>query len=60
MGFCACEVGRTALGFAGGRVWLQFEDEDLKGKGLKATVQVARELMMGRGGGEETLMRVAF
>lgn len=60
MGFCACEVGRTALGFAGGRVWLQFEDEGLKAKALKATVQVARELMVGKGEGEETLMKAAF
>ena len=28
VGFAMCEVARTALGFAGDRVWLKFDDAD--------------------------------
>jgi 5-methylthioribose kinase len=48
LGFAACEVGRTALGFAGGRVWLQFEDPELKQRALKKTVEMALSLMNNR------------
>lgn len=60
IGFCACEVGRTALGFAGGRLWMQFDDAELKGKALKATVGCAKTLMVERGKGEEVLFGVGF
>ena len=56
LGFCACEVARTALGFAGGRLWLQFEDEELKKKALRGTVEVAKGLMLGRARGLDALM----
>ena len=57
LGFCACEVARTALGFAGGRLWLQFKDAGVKERALKATVEVARGLMNERGKGVEALMQ---
>ena len=56
LGFCACEVGRTALGFAGGRLWLQFDDADLKTRALAATVQCAKTLMVERERGEEVVL----
>ncbi|GMH94726.1 hypothetical protein TrVE_jg11054 [Triparma verrucosa] len=51
IGFCSCEVARTALGFAGGRLWLQFDDAELKEKALAATVLYARKLMNERENG---------
>ncbi|GMH82608.1 hypothetical protein TL16_g09315 [Triparma laevis f. inornata] len=55
IGFCSCEVARTALGFAGGRLWLQFDDAELKEMALAATVLCARKLMNERENGMAAL-----
>lgn len=48
VGFTIMEVCRTALEFAGGRKWLQFEDPDLKLRARKAALQVVDNCMIGR------------
>lgn len=48
VGFTMMEVCRTALEFAGGRKWLQFEDADVKLKARKAALTVVDKCMIGR------------
>jgi len=48
VGFTVAEVCRTALEFAGGRKWLQFEDADVKSKAKKAALKVVDSCMIAR------------
>ena len=48
VGFTVAEVCRTALQFAGGRVWLQFEDERVKRAAIKAALKIVSKCMVGR------------
>lgn len=48
VGFTVAEVCRTALEFAGGRKWLQFEDPLTKAAAKKAALQVVGACMVGR------------
>ena len=48
VGFTVQEVCRTALEFAGGRKWLQFEDPDTKMGARKAALQVVDKCMIAR------------
>jgi len=48
VGFTVAEICRTALEFAGGRKWLQFEDADTKAASKKAALQVVGNCMIGR------------
>lgn len=48
VGFTVAEVCRTALGFAGGRLWLQFEDETVKKAATKAALGIVGKCMVGR------------
>jgi 5-methylthioribose kinase len=48
VGFTVAEVCRTALAFAGGRKWLQFEDADTKAAAQKAALQVVDKCMTAR------------
>jgi 5-methylthioribose kinase len=58
VGFTVAEVCRTALEFAGGRKWLQFEDPDTKAAAKKAALQVVDKCMIGRHtGGMELLLQ---
>ena len=57
LGFAACEVARTALGFAGVRSWLNFEEEKKKKRALDKAVRVAKLMMEERGEGVETLKK---
>mmetsp|Transcript_29198 Transcript_29198/g.38170 ORF Transcript_29198/g.38170 Transcript_29198/m.38170 type:complete len:271 (-) Transcript_29198:383-1195(-) len=51
VGFTVAEVCRTALGFAGGRLWLQFEDETVKKESIKAALKIVETCMTGRHNG---------
>jgi 5-methylthioribose kinase len=51
VGFTVAEVCRTALGFAGGRLWLQFDDASTKAAACKAAMQVVGACMIGRHSG---------
>lgn len=56
VGFTVAEICRTALEFAGGRKWLQFEDADTKAAAKKAALQVVGNCMIARHkGGMELL-----
>jgi S-methyl-5-thioribose kinase len=58
VGFTVAEICRTALEFAGGRKWLQFEDADTKAAAKKAALQVVDKCMIGRHkGGMELLFQ---
>jgi 5-methylthioribose kinase len=48
VGFTVAEVCRTALEFAGGRKWLQFENPDTKAAARKAALQVVGACMIAR------------
>jgi len=48
VGFTLQEVCRTALEFAGGRKWLQFEDADTKMAARKAALKVVDKCMIAR------------
>lgn len=48
VGFTVSEVCRTALGFAGGRLWLQFEDEETKKAAIKTAMGIVQNCMVGR------------
>jgi 5-methylthioribose kinase len=48
VGFTVAEVCRTALEFAGGRKWLQFDDIDVKLKARKAALGIVHNCMIGR------------
>ena len=47
VGFTVAEVCRTALEFAGGRKWLQFEDADVKFNARKAALGIVSNCMIG-------------
>jgi S-methyl-5-thioribose kinase len=56
VGFTVAEVCRTALEFAGGRKWLQFDDAATKAAAQKAALQVVDKCMIARhSGGIELL-----
>jgi 5-methylthioribose kinase len=58
VGFTVAEVCRTALEFAGGRKWLQFEDPETKAAAKKAALQVVDKCMIARHtGGIELLFQ---
>lgn len=58
VGFTVAEVCRTALEFAGGRKWLQFEDPETKAAAKKAALQVVDKCMVARhAGGIELLFK---
>lgn len=48
VGFTVAEICRTALEFAGGRKWLQFEDAETKAASKKAALQVVGNCMIAR------------
>ena len=48
VGFTVAEVCRTALEFAGGRKWLQFEDASVKQNAKKAALKVVDSCMIAR------------
>jgi len=48
VGFTVAEVCRTALEFAGGRKWLQFEDAEVKQNAKKAALKVVDSCMIAR------------
>ena len=48
VGFTVAEVCRTALEFAGGRKWLQFDDADVKAKSRKAALNIVEKCMTNR------------
>mmetsp|Transcript_37732 Transcript_37732/g.42231 ORF Transcript_37732/g.42231 Transcript_37732/m.42231 type:complete len:428 (+) Transcript_37732:78-1361(+) len=48
VGFTVAEVCRTALEFAGGRKWLQFEDPVQKSNSKKAALQIVQHCMIDR------------
>jgi S-methyl-5-thioribose kinase len=56
VGFTVIEVCRTALEFAGGRKWLQFEDATVKKAASKAALQVVDRCMVARNTGGIELM----
>lgn len=48
VGYTVAEVCRTALEFAGGRKWLQFEDAEVKQNAKKAALKVVDSCMVAR------------
>ena len=48
VGFTVAEVCRTALGFAGGRLWLQFDDETVKKAAMRAALGIVGKCMTSR------------
>eukprot|EP00928_Gymnodinium_smaydae_P068867 TRINITY_DN52160_c0_g1_i1.p1 TRINITY_DN52160_c0_g1~~TRINITY_DN52160_c0_g1_i1.p1 ORF type:complete len:394 (-),score=80.05 TRINITY_DN52160_c0_g1_i1:49-1230(-) len=48
VGFTVAEVARTALGFAGGRLWLQFEDQTVKKAAQQAALKIVGQCMIAR------------
>jgi hypothetical protein len=48
VGFTVAEVCRTALGFAGGRLWLQFEDTEVKKAAIRSALSIVGQCMIGR------------
>jgi 5-methylthioribose kinase len=58
VGFTVAEVCRTALEFAGGRKWLQFEDAETKAAAKKAALQLVDRCMIARhDGGMQLLLQ---
>jgi 5-methylthioribose kinase len=58
VGFTVAEVCRTAMEFAGGRKWLQFDDEKKKADSKKAALQLVDRCMIARHtGGMELLLK---
>lgn len=58
VGFTVAEICRTALGHAGGRKWLQFEDPTTKAAAIKAAMRVVDHCMIARHtGGMDLLFR---
>ncbi len=51
VGFTVAEVCRTALEFAGGRKWLQFDDANVKLNARKAALSIVSSCMTGRHSG---------
>ncbi len=56
VGFTVAEVCRTALEFAGGRKWLQFDDAEIKLNARKAALGIVSSCMTGRHKGGMTLL----
>mmetsp|Transcript_289 Transcript_289/g.712 ORF Transcript_289/g.712 Transcript_289/m.712 type:complete len:408 (+) Transcript_289:215-1438(+) len=56
VGFTVAEVCRTALEFAGGRKWLQFEDSETKSAAKKAALQLVDRCMIARHDGGMKLL----
>ena len=56
VGFTVAEVCRTALEFAGGRKWLQFDDKATKAAANKAALGIVDQCMIGRHEGGIQLM----
>jgi S-methyl-5-thioribose kinase len=48
VGFACCEVARTALGFAGDRVWLKFDDAAKSSKAEDMALALTKKCMAGR------------
>jgi 5-methylthioribose kinase len=48
VGFTVAEVCRTALEFAGGRLWLQFDDVETKSASKKAALRLVDKCMIAR------------
>lgn len=48
VGYTVAEVCRTAMEFAGGRKWLQFEDAEVKQKSKKAALKIVDHCMIAR------------
>jgi 5-methylthioribose kinase len=48
VGFAVAEVCRTALGFAGIRLWLQFDDENVKEEAVQTSLSIVQKCMTGR------------
>jgi len=48
VGFTTIEVCRTALEFAGGRLWLQFDDATVKAKAKRAALELVSKCMIDR------------
>lgn len=48
VGFAVAEVCRTALGFAGGRLWLQFDDPEVKEAAVQTALSIVQKCMMAR------------
>lgn len=58
VGFTVAEVCRTALGFAGGRLWLQFDDPKTKSASIKTAMGIVQRCMTGRHeGGMDNIVR---
>jgi len=58
VGFTVAEVCRTALGKAGDRKWLQFEDKEKKAAAVKCAMGIVARCMTGRhAGGMEMLLK---
>lgn len=56
VGFTVAEVCRTALEFAGGRKWLQFDDDTTKAAAKKAALRLVDKCMIARHTGGMDLM----
>ena len=48
VGFAVAEVCRTALGFAGIRLWLQFDDENVKEEAVQTSLSIVQKCMTSR------------
>ena len=48
LGFAIAEVCRTALEFAGGRKWLQFDDLETKNNSRKEALKIVQNCMVDR------------
>ncbi|KAL3794284.1 hypothetical protein HJC23_012409 [Cyclotella cryptica] len=48
VGFAVAEVCRTALGFAGIRLWLQFDDPHVKEEAVQTSLSIVQKCMTGR------------
>ena len=48
VGYTVAEVCRTALGHAGGRLWLQFEDAKVKEAAVESALTIVKKCMMAR------------
>lgn len=48
VGFAVAEVCRTALGFAGIRLWLQFDDEKVKEDAVQTSLSIVQKCMTDR------------
>lgn len=56
VGFTVAEVCRTALEFAGGRKWLQFENPETKAASIKAALNIVNTCMIDRHEGGMNLL----